>query len=64
MLNPSAPNVTRQIHLTYVTDDNGDMEIKVDSEGFDEDPRAVSVFLSATIACLSEVDSPSDTLTE
>jgi hypothetical protein len=47
-----------------VTDDNGDMEIKVDSEGFDEDPRAVSVFLSATIACLSEVDSPSDTLTE
>jgi hypothetical protein len=63
MLNPTAPNTTREIRLTYVTDENGDMEIKVDSDGFEENPYAVAAFLSAAIACLSEIENP-DTLSE
>jgi hypothetical protein len=39
------------------------MEIKVDSDGFEENPYAVAAFLSAAIACLSEIENP-DTLSE
>lgn len=64
MLNPSTPNVTREIHLKYVTDENGDMEINIDSSGFEDDPSAVAVFLSATISCFSEIDSSTGISTE
>jgi len=49
MLDPAEPNVTREIRLTYVTDENGDMEITVDSIGFEEDPSSVLIFLSRTL---------------
>lgn len=49
MLNPAEPNSTREIRLIYVTDENGNMEITVDSIGFEKDPAAVPIFLSATL---------------
>lgn len=49
MLNPAEPNVTREIRLLYVTDENGDMEITVESSGFEKDPASVPIFLTATL---------------
>lgn len=54
MFDPSAPDTKREIRLTYVTDADGEMEISIDTEGFEEDPRAVALFLSATLAVLSD----------
>lgn len=54
MLNPAEPNKVREIKLTYVTDDAGTMEIDIDASGFEDDPQAVGLFLSATIKALSE----------
>ncbi len=52
MLNPAAPNRKRKIEITYITDDDGEMEIQLDAEGFEEDPRMVPLFLSATLHTL------------
>jgi hypothetical protein len=53
MLNPAEPNKTREIKLTYTTDEAGDMEIDIDATGFEEDPQAVGLFLSATMKAIS-----------
>lgn len=54
MINPSEPNKKREITISYVTDENGEMSISLDTVGFEETPEAVASFLIATIACLSE----------
>jgi hypothetical protein len=54
MLNPAEPNTVREIKITYTTDNNGQMEISIDTDGFNEDPQSVGLFLSATMAVLSE----------
>ena len=56
MINPDEPNTTREIKFTYITDENGDMSINITTEGFDENPEAVAFYISATIACMSEVE--------
>ena len=53
MINPAEPNKVRKIELTYSTDDQGDMEINIDTIGFEEDPQAVALFLSATMSAIS-----------
>jgi len=53
MLNPAEPNTTREIKLTYVTDEEGSMEISIDSLGFEDDPRLVPLFLAATIEAIA-----------
>lgn len=53
MLDPAEPNKTREIKLTYTTDAAGDMEIDIDASGFEDDPQAVGLFLSATMKAIS-----------
>jgi len=52
-LNPSEPNTIRKIKVTYTTDESGDMEISIDTKGFEEDPRMVPLFLSATLDAIA-----------
>lgn len=49
MLNPSEPNTTRTINITYTTDDEGNMSIDLDAKGFEEDERMVPLFLHALL---------------
>lgn len=56
MINPSEPNTSRQIVLKYDTDENGEMSISIETEGFEDNPEAVAGFLSATIACFADPD--------
>lgn len=53
MLNPAEPNTKRQITITYTTDDKGDMDIDISADGFEEDPQAVGVFLTATMQAIT-----------
>lgn len=50
--NPAEPNSTRTITLTYSTDTDGNMEINVDAEGFEDKPEAIHLFLEATLEVL------------
>lgn len=52
MFNPAEPNTRREIKLTYTTDENGELEIDIDSTGFEDDPRYVSLFILATLESL------------
>lgn len=61
MINPAEPNTIREIKFTYVTDANGELSINISTDGFDENPEAVALYISATIACLSEIET-SDTI--
>jgi hypothetical protein len=56
MMNPAEPNKTRKIEITYTTDDDGDMEINIDSSGFEDEPQAVPLFLYATLNALTDGD--------
>lgn len=62
MFNPSEPNRKRKIIISYVTDDAGEMAIGISSEGFDNDPEMVSLFLIAATTILGG-DSPQEDLT-
>jgi predicted dinucleotide-utilizing enzyme len=53
MLKPDEPNVTRKIHLTYVTDEEGGMSIGIETENFGDDPEAVAFFLVATMRTIA-----------
>ncbi len=52
MFNPSEPNKERKIIISYVTDEAGKMAIGIASEGFDDDPEMVSLFLIAATTVL------------
>jgi hypothetical protein len=53
MLKPDEPNVTRKINLTYITDDEGNMSIGIETENFGDDPEAVAFFLVATMRTIA-----------
>lgn len=54
MFNPSEPNTKREITLTYTTDESGELEIDISSEGFETDPRYVPLFILATLETFKE----------
>jgi hypothetical protein len=50
--NPAEPNTRREINLIFTTDENGEMEIDIDSVGFEADPQFVPLFIHATLEAL------------
>lgn len=50
MLNPSEPNTTRKIVLTFTTDAAGEMDIDIAGAGFESHPESVGLFLAAAVA--------------
>lgn len=52
MLNPAESDTTREIKITYVTDSTGEMEINIESEGFEGNDRFIPLYLLATLEAL------------
>lgn len=46
---PDEPNTKREIRIIYTTDSKGDMEIDLESIGFDSSPEMIPAFLTATL---------------
>lgn len=59
--NPSEPNTTREIKFLYVTDENGDLSISIESEGFEGGEEWVALFIQKTVETIANLGNPNNT---
>ena len=53
MINPVEPNSVREIVLKYVADEHGDVSVSINATGFEDDPYAVGLYLTATLSVVA-----------
>lgn len=54
MIDPVESNSVREILLKFAADEQGDMTVSINATGFEDDPNAVGLYLSAVMSTISD----------